>query len=166
MTNFVLSEFTESDTALRSGIDNTPPPAMLAVLEGTMEAMEYVRTLLGNKVVLVSSGYRCEALERVLCAKDFAAWCAKATRNLPVNEASWAIYFSTKAHPKGYAVDFKCPSFGTPAQIVAALRATNIRFDQLICEGTWVHISFAPAMRMMVMNATFNKDGEPTYAQV
>ena len=42
-------------------------------------------------------------------------------------------------------------------EIVRKLDAeTSLAFDQVIQEGTWVHISFAPTMRRMVLTAHFN----------
>jgi hypothetical protein len=64
----------------------------------------------------------------------------------------------------GYAADFISPTFGEPIKIVKALAATNVQFDQLIQEGTWVHVSFAPAMRRQVLTAHF-VDGKVTYEE-
>jgi len=41
---------------------------------------------------------------------------------------------------------------------------SDIKYDQLIYEGTWVHISFAPAARQMALSATF-LGGRVTYSQ-
>lgn len=161
MSYFSLSDFTHSDTAVRLGIDNTPPPEVILRLQGTMAAMDSVRALLGYPVY-PSSGYRCEALEKVLCKPDFLGWCDR--RGLVADGDAWAKYFAGKSHPKGYSCDFRCPGFGTPAKIVAFLRASAMRFDQLIEEGTWVHASFDPAMRGQVLTARFDKNGRPTYA--
>jgi len=45
---------------------------------------------------------------------------------------------------KGEAVDFICPAFGSPLEIckVIVKYADIIKFDQLILEHTWVHISW------------------------
>lgn len=160
--HFELREFTDSETAVRLGIDNTPPPAIANVLLYTMGAMEQVRAVLGFPV-RVNSGYRCEALEKVLTQKDFQAWCRR--RGLTPNAPAWAMYFAGKAHPRGYAVDFTCAGFGSPARIVRHLRDAPLRFDQLIEEGTWVHASFDPRMRGQVLVATFNAKGEPSYSE-
>jgi hypothetical protein len=73
--HFTLEELTRSDTAVRLGIDNAAPQDVLPHLLVLAQGLEDVRLLLGN-AVHVLSGYRCEDLERVLCAKDFAAWCS------------------------------------------------------------------------------------------
>jgi hypothetical protein len=58
--------------------------------------------------------------------------------------------------------------FGTPLdivrKIVASQMATQMKWDQLIQEGTWVHISAAPTMRQQVLTATF-VNGEASYQQ-
>ena len=56
----------------------------------------------------------------------------------------------------GEAADFICPRFGTPAEIVAAVRDSGIPFDQLILEyarngGGWVHMSFTDRPRRMAL---------------
>ena len=51
------------------------------------------------------------------------------------------------AHQSGYAADFTCKVFGSPYDVACAIAKSGIAFDQLIQEGTWVHISFDPAMR-------------------
>ncbi len=137
--NFTLAEFTESDTAERVGIDNTPSANALANLKKTAEGMQKVRDLLG-KPISISSGYRSPALNRYIGGS------------------------SSSHHCFGYAVDFKSPSFGTPYEVTKAIIASDIKYDQIIWEGTWVHISFSPAMRMQKLTATF-KNGKATYSE-
>lgn len=161
--NFTLEEFTISDTATRAGIANTPPPEVAAHLYTLATGLEKVRAEL-RVPVKVLSGYRCEQLEKLLCQKDFAGWCKR--HGKVMDAAGWAEYFARKAHPKGYAADFIAPRFGSPLQIVKRLQASNLKWDQLLMEGTWVHISFAPAMRQEVLAVTFTPGtGEPVYSQ-
>ncbi len=127
---FTLSEMTFSSTATRRGIDNTPTPEIKANLTDTAQHMDIIRTLLGNPIH-VDSGYRSPALNAAVGGAD------------------------KSAHMTGYAVDFICPGFGTPLQICAAIVQAGIKFDQLIQEGTWVHISFAPEMRQQVKTANY-----------
>lgn len=162
--HFTIKELCDSDTAERMGIDNhAPPPMVLSNLYATMEGMERVRALLNNPV-FVTSGFRCERLEKELTKKDFARWCG--ARGLHPDDDSWAAYFATKAHPRGWAVDFKCPGFGTPKQVAAAIAASDLRFDQCIEEGSWVHISFDPKMRRQALKAVFDANGTPSYSEV
>lgn len=125
--NFHLSEFTTSQTAERRGIDNSPPPDVLEALKHTAQMMELVRSTLG-KPILVSSGYRSPELNRAVGGS------------------------ATSQHTKGQAVDFTSPGFGTPREIVEAIRKTSIPYDQLILEfDRWVHISFAPSPRKQAL---------------
>ena len=160
--NFTLEELTHSDTALRLGIDNTPPPDIIPNLIVLATGLEAIRAVLGVPVN-VTSGYRCEALERVLCEKDFPAWCRRHRRN-PVTD--WPEYFERKGHPKGYCGDWTARRYGTPRQCIErVVNSGKVRFDQLIEEGTWSHSSFDPRLRGQVLTATFNSQGEPSYQE-
>jgi zinc D-Ala-D-Ala carboxypeptidase len=117
---FWLSEFLRSDTATRKGLANVPGPAELANIRRPLAAgMERVRNLLGVPVH-ITSGYR----------------------SPEVNAAVGGT--STSQHCQGLAADFIAPDFGTPRSIASYLmqHLPDLRFDQLIFEGTWVHISF------------------------
>lgn len=123
--HFGLAEFTVSRTAASRGIDNTPPAALMQALRRTAIGLETVRMRLGGMPVVVSSGYRSLELNRALGSKD------------------------TSQHVQGEAVDFLCPRFGAPTAIVAALKDSDVPYDQLILEfpdsasGGWVHVSFS-----------------------
>lgn len=165
--NFRLAEFTESDTAIRLGIDNEPRSDVIIELTKLAEVLELIRAALNDAVpgtfIAVTSGYRCEALERVITEKDFRAWCGR--RTYDVTEVAWKEYFARKAHPKGHGVDWKAPKFGTPLEIVRFIstRPEIMRhIDQIIMEGNWVHVGISDNPRHMVMSATF-KDGTPVY---
>lgn len=161
--HFELEEFTVSDTAERMGIANTPNAEIAAHLFTLACGLEKIRGVLGVPMRILS-GYRCEQLERVLCNKDYAAWCSRHGRKL--DAASWEDYFNGKAHPKGYAADFIAPAFGSPLAVVKKLQGSGIRFDQLIQEGSWVHVSFAPMMRQEVLTAHFSAGtGQPSYTR-
>jgi hypothetical protein len=123
-THFTLDELTHSQTAARQGIDNTPDPATLERLKATAYGMELVRKELGNKPILISSGYRSAALNAAVGGSQGSQ------------------------HLLGQAVDFTCPTFGTPAEIVRKLVDSDIQFDQVIVEfSRWVHISFSDRNR-------------------
>lgn len=122
--HFTLEELT---TTQHREIDNSAPASLVPTLTVTAQKMEAVRSLLGNRVISVSSGYRCPAL------------------NIAVGGAR------ASAHLLGYAVDFNCYSFGTPLEVCRAIATSDLPFDQLIEEGTWVHISFDPRARRQVL---------------
>lgn len=157
--HFSYDELTQSSTAMRMGINNTPGAIATVNLQALAEGLEHVRELLNNPIH-IDDAFRCEALEKVLAHNDFIGWCSRHEK--PVNAASWSEYFAGKQHPKGFAADFICPQFGTPEQIVKAIMASAIEFDQVIMEGTWVHIGFAPEMRRIAKAATF-VNGIPSY---
>lgn len=116
--NFHLSEFTTSQTAARRGIPNTPTAQVLESLQHTAEQLEAVRALLAAPL-LISSGYRSPELNRAVGGA------------------------MSSQHMLGEAVDFTAPRFGTPEEIVDAIKASDIDFDQVILEfDRWVHISF------------------------
>jgi zinc D-Ala-D-Ala carboxypeptidase len=119
--HFTLEEFTDSQTAARKGIPNVPPTNSQEYknLMRTAETMEKVRTILGDKPILISSGYR----------------------SPQVNSAVGGS--KSSAHMSGLAVDFSCPGFGTPLQICKKLHPhmKELGIDQLIHEyDTWVHL--------------------------
>lgn len=124
--NFHLDEFVTSQTAARRGIDNTPPAPVLIRLKNAAKGLEKVRAVLGRPI-LISSGYRSPALNKAVGGS------------------------ATSDHMNGDAADFISPGFGTPIAICRAIVAAGIKFDQLIEEGTWVHISFGPRMRGQIL---------------
>ena len=136
--HFYLDEFTSSGYAERHSIKNIPSPQVKQNLQVLASGLEQVRLLLGHPIS-ITSGYR----------------------NMELNRAIGGS--SNSAHMLGYAADFQCYGFGTPKQIVAMLKG-KIQYDQLICEGGWVHISFDPKMRNQTMNATF-KNGKAAYSE-
>jgi zinc D-Ala-D-Ala carboxypeptidase len=126
--NFTLDEFVVSQTAARLGLDNTPPPEIMPALLKTAQGMEAVRVRLSHAPIAVSSGYRSQAVNKAVGGS------------------------ASSQHTKGEAVDFICPRFGTPAEVVDAIKGSGIEFDQLILEfDRWVHISFTSQPRHMVL---------------
>lgn len=138
--HFTLDELVFSSTAVRLGIDNSAPQEVATNLATLAVTLEKVRDILGNNPMHIDSGYRCEALN-------------KAVGGVP-----------SSAHVIGFAADFICAAFGQPPAIVRALANSGISFDQLIEEGTWVHISVDPRMRGQVLTAQFT-DGIASYTQ-
>ena len=140
MSNFSTEELCFSDTAIRLGIKNIPGSIVLGNLNLLISGLEEVRTLLGNKPISINSGYRGPTLNRAVGGS------------------------STSAHCLGFAADFTCRSFGNPEEVVKAIVASNIKYDQLIYEGTWVHISFDPKLRQQTLTANFSK-GKASYSE-
>ena len=157
--NFSLAEMSECSFAERLGIDNTPDLKTLANLGIVVTRLEEVRALLGYPMH-VNSGFRCEALERFLSKQDYLSWCSQ--RAVPQDDASWKKYFATKAHSRGLAADFTCSQFGSPRDVLHAIKSSSIRFDQCILEGSWIHISFASRMRGDILIKQFDAFGIAT----
>lgn len=133
--HFSLEEFTT--TQIR-GLDNTPNDIVLAHLRVTATRMENIRDLLNHPVIILS-GYRSPKVnQRVGGAKN-------------------------SAHLEGYAADFICPRFGSPLEVCREIMRHERKFDQLIYEGTWTHISFSPLQRGNLLTAHFT-DAGTTYS--
>lgn len=138
--HFTLAAMVASKTATELSIDNTPSDEIVENLRLAAAGMELVRALLGDHPIRVNSGYRCPALNAAIPGSA-----------------------KNSAHMQGYAVDFVCPEYGSPLDIVKAILASGIKFDKCIQEGTWVHISFDPQERREIMTAHFQSGKDPTY---
>jgi len=134
----------EAEQTNHRNIDNVIPDELEETIVSTAKKMEAVRTVL-NTVrkcsILVSSWYRCPEL------------------NIAVGSSNRSV------HPKGMAVDFIAPKFGSPKEVVAYLMqySESLNYDQLIYEKTWVHIGWDPAGKNRSQVLTLNRDG--TYSQ-
>lgn len=115
---FRLSEFINSATAKRLGIDNIPSFEVVDNLNRLADYLDGIRVKLG-KPILVSSGYRCPML----------------------NKAVGGVVNSQ--HLKGLAADLVCADMESLEKV---LRETG-GFDQLIKEhrkgskSFWFHVS-------------------------
>jgi zinc D-Ala-D-Ala carboxypeptidase len=133
--HFTLAELTVTQ---QRGLDNTPSRAAIDNLRKTAEMMEEVRSLLGDRPVIVTSGYR----------------------SPEVNKAVGGSIYSE--HMIGSAVDFICPGFGSPLDVCRAISASGILFNQLIHEfGAWTHISrsAAPRRRVLTIDGAGAREG-------
>lgn len=132
--HFTLEELIASDTASRSSIDNVPNGDVSDNLRRVAEMLEDVRKLLDSKPIIITSGYRCSRLNKLVGSKP------------------------NSKHVQGLAVDFKCPSYGTPKDIVEKLAKSNLNFDQCILEyfnpstgDGWVHIGLGANPRRQIL---------------
>ena len=132
--NFSLAELVASQVATRKGIDNTPAPAIVANLTRLAALLEQVRALVGGPIT-ISSGYRSPALNKAVGGA------------------------ANSAHVLGLAADISTTKL-TPKALALLIRQSDIAFDQLIYEGTWVHIALsASAPRRQVLTAKFAGGG-------
>lgn len=143
--NFSLNELTQSETALRKGLNNVPTQAIIDSLQTlAVNVLQPIRDHYG-KGVKVSSGYR----------------------SPEVNAAVGGSKVSD--HCKGQAADIEIP--GLPNMELATYIKDNLKFTQLILEfytpgvvdSGWVHVSYNPDnLKCQVMTAVI-KDGKTVY---
>ena len=97
--------------------DNTPNATEIANLTRLAATLEQVKTLLGGKPVMINSGFRSKQVNDSVGSKD------------------------TSQHRIGCAADIRIPGM-TPNEVVKAIIASDIGYDQLIREfDSWTHIS-------------------------
>jgi uncharacterized protein YcbK (DUF882 family) len=114
--HFTLEELTRSEVAERKGLDNTPNASEIANLTRLAALLEQVRSLL-NKPIMLNSGFRSKAVNDSVGSKD------------------------SSQHRIGCAADLRIPGM-TPKQVVEAVIASDIGYDQIIEEfSSWTHIS-------------------------
>jgi len=118
--HFTLEELTHTD---HRTLDNTPNETELANIQRLAEFLEEVKTVLGGKPIMVNSAFRSKAVNDAVGSKD------------------------TSQHRIGCAADIRVPGM-TPDQVVRAVIASDLGFDQVIREfsdpvkgGGWTHIS-------------------------
>ena len=126
--NFDPDEFFVSTTALINNIINYPgewkEQAILHCLMSTADAAQEIRNLLfaewscrvnpdGQKFVMkINSGYRNEEVNKLVGSRP------------------------NSQHLQGLAIDFICPAFGTPEQIVKFLHSKKFLADQCFIENS------------------------------
>ena len=115
--NFSLEELTASETAARNNWDNTPNATELSNLVRLAAFLEEVKTVLGGKPVMINSAFRAKLINDAVGSKD------------------------SSQHRVGCAADIRVPNM-TPDEVVKAVIASGIEYDQIIREfDRWTHIS-------------------------
>ena len=134
--HFTLEELTASETAERNGWDNSPNEQELANLVRLAEFLEQVKEVLAGKPIMISSGLRTKKVNDAVGSKD------------------------TSQHRIGCAADFRVPGM-TPDEVVKAIVASGIEYDQVIREfDRWTHISipnsinFSPRGQALIIDKT------------
>lgn len=116
--NFTMSELIKSDTAAKYGIDNMPHSKevldnlLLLVINVLQPLREYV-----NKPIIITSGYR----------------------SLPLNTKVGGV--NNSQHLTGQAADFVIQGMSVDEAYKSVINS-GIMYDQLIQEGSWVHVSY------------------------
>jgi hypothetical protein len=112
--NFTLEELTHTD---HREFTNEPNDLEKNNLKRLAELLEQVKGLLGGKPIMVNSGFRSKQVNDAVGSSD------------------------RSQHRVGAACDFRVPSM-TPNDVVKAIIASDIPFDQIIREfDRWTHIS-------------------------
>jgi uncharacterized protein YcbK (DUF882 family) len=115
--HFTLDELTASETAARNDWDNSPNDAELENLKRLADFLEQVKVVLGGKPVMINSAFRSKKVNDAVGSRD------------------------TSQHRIGCAADIRVPGM-TPDQVVKAIIASGIGYDQVIREfDRWTHIS-------------------------
>jgi hypothetical protein len=122
--HFTLAELTATS---HRQFDNTPNEKELANLQKLAEFLEQVKTLLDGKPIMINSAFRSKQVNDSVGSKD------------------------TSQHRLGYAADIRVPGM-TPDQVVRALIASDLPFDQVIREfDAWTHVSISPSPRRQAL---------------
>jgi len=112
--HFTLAELTRTD---HRTLDNTPDADALANLQRLAEFLEQVREVLGDKMVMITSGYRSAAVNAACGSRE------------------------SSQHRVGCAADIRVPGM-TPDAVVRAVMASGLAYDQLANEfNSWTHLS-------------------------
>ena len=139
--HFSLGELTASEIAVRKDLDNMPNGIELDNLVRLAEKLEEVRKAIGKPIVVNS-----------------------AFRSVEVNKAVGGV--KSSQHCLGCAADIRVPGM-TPDEVVRAIMASKIQYDQLIREfDSWTHISIPNTPNATPRNQTLiiDKVGTRPYA--
>lgn len=147
-THVTYAEATDSKSAARLGIDNTPDDGTLIRMRAASQALfEPTREhVLYGKPLGINSFYRCPAL------------------NAAIGGAK------NSQHTKGEAIDIDADVYGGAENrhVFAYIRA-NLEFDQLIWEfgdernPAWVHASYVLGQNRKQVLRSIKVDGETRY---
>ena len=112
--HFSLAELTVTD---HREFKNEPNPSEIANLVRVTNLLEQIKVALGGVPIMVNSAFRSKQVNDAVGSKD------------------------TSQHRLGCAADIRVPAM-TPDQVVKAVIAAKLPFDQLIREfDRWTHIS-------------------------
>jgi uncharacterized protein YcbK (DUF882 family) len=112
--HFTLDELTHTD---HREFDNTPNESEMTNLTRLAAFLEEVKIVLGSKPVMINSAFRSKQVNDAVGSKD------------------------SSQHRIGCAADIRVPGM-TPDEVVKAVIAANLPYDQIIREfDRWTHIS-------------------------
>ena len=137
--HFSLEELTYTD---HREFDNTPNDAEKANLGRLAAFLEQVKGLVGGKPIMVNSAFRSKQVNDAVGSKD------------------------SSQHRVGCAADIRVPGM-TPDEVVRAVIASDLQFDQVIREfDRWTHISVpnTPDMKPRRQALIIDKQGTRLFA--
>jgi len=137
--HFTLEELTHTD---HRELDNTPNSSEINNLKRLAEMLEEVKTLLDGKPIMINSAFRSKAVNDAVGSKD------------------------TSQHRVGCAADIRVPGM-TPDEVVKAVIAANLNYDQVIREfDRWTHISVPnePSGKPRKQQLIIDKQGTRAYS--
>jgi hypothetical protein len=137
--HFTLEELTHTD---HRQFDNTPNEAELENLKRLAAFLEEVKTVLGGRPIMVNSAFRSKQVNDAVGSSD------------------------KSQHRVGAAVDIRVPEL-TPDQVVKAIIASSLPYDQVIREfDRWTHLSIpnTPDAKPRKQALIIDKTGTRVYA--
>ena len=142
MKYFSINELTKSSTAIRQGINNTPPQDAVVKMTALVDnILDPLREAYGKPIV-VDSGYRCAKLNKQVKGS------------------------ATSQHLTGEAADIRSVSDNPKdnKEIFDLIVKLGLPFDQLINEYdyNWVHVSFSKRNRRQKLKAV-KQGGKTAY---
>lgn len=138
--HFSLDEFTHSQAAARFDIDNTPPPRVVERMKLLCaKVLEPLRAII-KQPIIISSGFRCVELNSVLPGSS-----------------------RQSQHMKGEAADIFVPEMKLE-DLFQTIITADLPYDQVIQEGTWVHVSWKEIPRKQRLRAIFTDEGAVEYS--
>ena len=138
--HFTLEELAVTNNKKYKELNLTEAQKQLGKMYMLAGFAERVREIIGNRPMIINSGYRCYSL------------------NLAVGGAS------SSQHKLGEAIDFKCKDLSND-QIACMIAASDLKFQQLIIEHSgkhaWVHVSIGSKREVLrYKNGKYTKLGE------
>lgn len=120
--HFTLSEFVRSDTADRNHIDNTPSQEVVDNLRALCRNVLEPASLAFGSPIYITSGYRCQALNKAVGGKP------------------------TSQHLRGEASDLQVRGVENLRKLYKLIKDHGV-FDQLLYETNksgvrWIHVSY------------------------
>lgn len=125
---FTLKELLRSNKAKLLQVDNTPTwDAVQCLHDLATDVLDPIRALWGAPIV-VTSGYRCKALNKAVGGVD----------------GSYHIAGDGCA-----AADITAGDKASNRKLFLMIEESEIRFEELICEngGEWLHVAISPKMK-------------------